>query len=55
MTDNVIERAYQLAPASVSIDEIRAKLKREGFAQVDAHLAGKRIKEDLVKLIRQNR
>jgi len=53
-TTNVIERAFQLAEESASIDEIRAKLKQEDFTNVDAHLAGGQIKADLAKIIRRN-
>lgn len=50
---NIIERAYQLAPRSTTIDEIRKALRREGFASVDAHLAGPKIRSDLQKLLSQ--
>ncbi len=46
-TPNIIERAFQLARASTSVDEIRKVLRREGYANVDAHLAGASIKADL--------
>ena len=52
-TPNIIERAYQLAPCSATIDEIRKTLRREGFSSVDAHLAGPRIRSDLQKLLSQ--
>ena len=41
---NTIERAFQLAEQSATLDEIRAKLKREGHFFVDAHLGGKKIR-----------
>ena len=53
ITGDIIERAYQLAPEASSLDEIRAQLKKEGFAQVHAHLAGPRIRADLAKLLRK--
>ena len=53
ITGDIIERAYQLAPEANSLDEIRAQLKKEGFSQVHAHLAGPRIRADLVKLLRK--
>ena len=46
-TDNIIERAFQLAPEATSIEEIRKALRQEGYANVDAHLAGASIKADL--------
>ena len=47
---HIIERAFQLARASKSIDEIRRVLRQEGYSNVDAHLAGASIKADLKKL-----
>lgn len=37
---NIIERAFQLAPACNSMTELRRALCREGFSAVDAHLTG---------------
>lgn len=48
-THNVIERAFQLARDSASIDEIRKVLRKEGYANVDAHLGGASIKAELRK------
>jgi len=46
---HIIERAFQLAPDSTSIDEIRKALRQEGYSNVDAHLEGASIKADLKK------
>jgi hypothetical protein len=46
---NIIERAFQLAPASTSVDDIRRTLRQEGYSNVDAHLAGASIKAELKK------
>jgi hypothetical protein len=43
----IIERAFQLAPASTSVDDIRKTLRQEGYSNVDAHLAGASIKAEL--------
>ena len=48
-THNIIERAFQLASDSTSIEEIRKTLRREGYSNVDAHLGGASIKADLKK------
>jgi len=48
-TDNIIERAFQLARTSDNIDDIRKTLRREGYSNVDAHLGGASIKADLKK------
>lgn len=49
----IIERAFQLAHQLASVDEIRSQLRKEGYSQVDAHLTGRKIRSDLVKIIRQ--
>ena len=46
---NIIERAFQLAPASTSVDDIRKALRQEGYSNVDAHLGGASIKAELKK------
>lgn len=45
----IIERAFELAQQSTTIEEIRNALRREGYSHVDAHLAGPTIKADLKK------
>lgn len=46
-SENLIERAFQLARSSTSFEEIRRMLRQEGYSNVDAHLAGGSIKADL--------
>lgn len=46
---DIIERAFELARASATIEEVRNALRREGYSNVDAHLAGPTIKADLRK------
>ena len=46
-TQNIIERAFELARGSPNLEDIRKVLRREGYANVDAHLGGARIKADL--------
>ena len=48
-THNIIERAFQLAQASSSVDEIRKRLRNEGYSNVDAHHSGASIKAELKK------
>jgi len=48
-TQNIIERAFQLARGSQNLDEIRKTLRQEGYSNVDAHLGGASIKADLKK------
>jgi len=44
---SIIERAFQLAPECGSIDELKRKLAREGYFQVNAHLSGRHIRSQL--------
>jgi tRNA G26 N,N-dimethylase Trm1 len=46
-TDNIIERAFELARGSTNIEHIRKTLRQEGYSNVDAHLGGASIKADL--------
>lgn len=48
---NVVERAFQVAGSCATLDEIRKTLRNEGFAQVDAHLAGRMIRGELQRLL----
>ncbi len=48
-TPHIVERAFQLAPSVTSVEEIRTLLRREGYSNVDAHLAGASIRADLKK------
>jgi hypothetical protein len=52
METGTVERAFQLAPECLSLDEIRAKLKREGYSNVVEHLSGGVIRKDLARLLR---
>jgi predicted component of type VI protein secretion system len=45
-----VERAFQLAPECKTMDELRAKLSREHFGSIDAHLQGS-LRRDLRKLL----
>lgn len=46
---NIIERAYQLAMESGSVEEVKRKLMREGYLNVHSHLSGHQIRHDLLK------
>jgi tRNA G26 N,N-dimethylase Trm1 len=48
-TQNIIVRAFELARGSDNLDDIRKTLRQEGYANVDAHLAGASIKTELKK------
>ena len=45
-----VERAFQLAPSCRTINELRAKLTREGHTNIDAHLQGS-LRRELKKLM----
>ena len=49
----IIERAFQLAEACANVEQIRTQLRKEGYSGVDAHLMGRSIRADLVRIIRQ--
>ena len=53
-TPGVIERAYQLAQTSVNVEQVRLQLRDEGYSNVDAHLAGPKIRSDLIGIIRRS-
>ncbi|HEY0629716.1 MAG TPA: hypothetical protein VGD23_10350 [Sphingomicrobium sp.] len=49
----IIERAFQLAEDCSTVEQIRTKLQKEGYSSVDAHLMGRSIRADLVRVIRK--
>ena len=49
MYKGTIERAFELAPDCIDIEQVRATLKKEGYGSVDAHLFGRAIQADLRK------
>lgn len=51
---NIIERAYQVASKSETLDQVRKQLSEEGYLQVEAHLGGPKIRSDLRKLLQKN-
>ena len=51
---SIIERAYQLAVQCSTFLEIKAELKKEGYAQVEAHLSGRKIRADLSGLLKRD-
>jgi hypothetical protein len=44
---NVIERAFQVAAECGSIVEVRRRLAREGYSQVEAHTGGRQIRHEI--------
>jgi hypothetical protein len=53
MAGHTVERAFQLAPECRDMDELRARLAREGYSNVDAHLQDS-LKRDLKKLLKRD-
>jgi hypothetical protein len=43
----IIERAFQIAGESASLDEVKQRLVREGYFSVEAHLQGRQIRREL--------
>jgi hypothetical protein len=54
METGLVERAFQLAASCSSIEELRSKLRREGYGSVDEHLQGRSIRDELRKLLKGN-
>ena len=53
METPLVERAFQLAPECETVDQIRAKLRREGYGvlSIDAYLHGS-LRADLSKRLK---
>ena len=49
---NVIKRAFEVASECGSMAELKQRLIREGYLQVNAHLAGWQIRRDLTIRLR---
>lgn len=43
----IIERAFQLADECGSLGQVRNRLKREGYFDVEAHLGGRQIQREI--------
>ena len=52
-TQNIIERAFELARGSTNIDHIRKVLRQEGYSNVDAHLGGASIRAELKRQFKE--
>ena len=52
METDIVARAYKLAPECSDLEQLRAKLRREGYANVDAHLSSARLRADLKLLLK---
>lgn len=52
MEIGTVERAYQLAPECSTINELRAKLTKEHYTNVDAYLQGS-LRNELKKLLKK--
>ena len=51
---DIIERAFQLAAESGSIDEVKRKLRREGYFHVEAHLSGRQIRAEIAERLNRD-
>ena len=49
MKASIIERALDLAPKCVSVSEVKRKLQAEGYDQIDAHLSGRLIRQQIIQ------
>jgi hypothetical protein len=48
---DVVKRAFEIAPECGSIEEVKRRLIREGFQQVNAHLSGNHLRRQIKGLI----
>lgn len=46
---DIIERAFQLAAESGSVEEVKTKLAREGYLNVHRHLGGKHTRTQILE------
>lgn len=46
---DIIERAFQLAAESGSVEEVKTKLAREGYLNVHRHLGGKHTRSQILE------
>jgi hypothetical protein len=44
---DIVERAFDIAPECGSMEEVKRRLIREGFEQVNAHLSGWQIRREV--------
>jgi hypothetical protein len=51
METDIIARAYQLASECSNLEQVRLKLRREGYANVDAHLSSRQLRDDLKMIL----
>lgn len=49
MKPGIIERALQLAPECVSVSEVQRRLRAEGYIQIEQHLAGRFIRQQILE------
>jgi len=54
LRSGIIARAFELAGQFSNVEQIRVQLRKEGYNQVDAHLAGAKIRSDLRKVMSGN-
>lgn len=47
-TDNIIQRAFDIAPECGSIEEVKRRLIRDGYIHVNAHLSGWQIRREII-------
>ncbi len=53
METGIIERAFQLAKELEGLEEVRAKLRQEGYGNVDGYLSSGALRKDLAKLYKR--
>jgi hypothetical protein len=51
---DIIQRAFQLAAESASVEDVKRKLQREGYFQVEAHLSGRQIRAEITQRLNRD-
>jgi hypothetical protein len=52
MQKRIIERAYELAAECTSVEDVRLRLKQEGYSNVEMHFQGSLLRRALTKLLK---
>jgi hypothetical protein len=52
-TGNIIQRAFAIAPECSTIEEVKRRLIREGYIQVNAHLSGRQIRREIITRLKR--
>ncbi len=49
---NIIQRAFEVAPECISVEDVRRRLSNEGYAHAEAHLSGPQIRREIATMLK---